>query len=130
MKIFKKLAIVCLSLTMMAGVAAFTACGNNNGNNNTNSETPATETYNFKVVNADGTPAVGYVIQLCINTCTFSQPTNASGEVSYAGTEGAGAYEIHVFTANPAEGGEPVEFTGATHTPTEYSSEVIVLQLQ
>ena len=127
MKLFKKLAVACLSLTMFAGIGFLTtstaACG-------TKTEAPATDTYNFKIVNADNTPAVGYVIQLCINTCTFSQPTNAKGEVSYAGTEGAGAYEIHVFTANPADGGLPVEFTGATHTPAEYSSDVIVLQIK
>ena len=126
MKLLKKLATVCLSLTMLAGIGFIattaTACG-------TTQESPATETYKFKIVKADGTPAVGYVVQLCINTCTFSQPTNANGEVSYAGTEGAGAYEIHVFTANPADGGAPVEFTGATHTPTEYGGDVIVLQL-
>ena len=127
MKLFKKLAVACLSLTMFAGIGflttSATACG-------TQSESPATDTYKFKIVNADNTPAVGYVVQLCINTCTFSEPTNANGEVSYAGTEGAGAYEIHVFTAHPMNGGESVEFTGATHTPTEYSSDVIVLQIK
>ena len=135
MKFFKKLAIACLTLTMFAGLASFAACGGNTDNNSSSeSSTPAqTEGYKFKIVKADGTPAAGYVVQLCITTCTFSEPANANGEISYAGTEGEGKYEIHVFTANPMtamNGAESVEFTGATHTPEQYSDDVIVLTLK
>ena len=133
MKFFKKLAIACLTLTMFAGLASFAACGENTDNNSSSeSSTPAqTETYKFKIVKADGTPAVGYVVQLCITTCTFSTPADANGEISYAGTEGEGAYEIHVFTANPMLGeAASVEFNGPTHTPAEYSDDVITLTLK
>ena len=135
MKFFKKMAIACLTLTMLAGLASFAACGgdnnNANGNNSSESSTPAeAEAYKFKIVKADGTPAVGYVVELCITECTFSSPADANGEISYAGTEGEGEYEIHVFTGNPMLGeATSVEFTGATKTPAKYSNDVIVLTL-
>ena len=135
MKLFKKLAIACLSLTMLAGFASFAACGstdNNSASNsgNSNTEQPAqTEGFKFKVVKADGTPAVGYVVQLCNNTCTFSEAANENGEITFGGGEGALAYEIHVFSALPQNGGVQVEFTGATHTPAEYSDDVITLTI-
>ena len=56
MKLFKKLAVACLSLTMLAGIGflttSATACGRQ-------SESPATDTYKFKIVNADNTPQLG-----------------------------------------------------------------------
>lgn len=135
MKFFKKMAIACLTLTMFAGLASFAACGGNtdNSSNSSNeSSTPAeAEAYKFKIVKADGTPAVGYVVKLCITTCTFSSPADENGEISYAGTEGEGEYEIHVFTGNPMLGeATSVEFTGATKTPAKYSNDVITLTLK
>ena len=132
MKFFKKLAIACLTLTMFAGLASFAACGGNADNNSSSeSSTPAqTGTYKFKIVKADGTPAVGYVVQLCSKTCIFSEPADANGEISCAGTEGEGAYEIHVFTANPnLVEAVAVEFDGPTQTPATYSDDIIVLTL-
>ncbi len=133
MKFFKKLAIACLTLTMFAGLATFAACGDNNNANNSNSntESPAqTEGFKFKIVKADGSPAVGYVVQLCKSTCAFSEPVNANGEVIFAGVEGEISYEIHVFTALPQNGGQMVEFTGAAETPTQYGDDVITLTLK
>ena len=133
MKAFKKLAGLCLALTLCVGFGAFAACGETESSDDstpTQSTPVDTETYHFKVVDAEGNPVKDHVIQLCINTCTFSGKTNANGEVSYAGTEGAGEYEIHVFTAHPADGGSSVAFEGATHTPAAYSDDVIVLTLK
>ncbi|MBQ8405900.1 MAG: hypothetical protein IJX09_04535 [Clostridia bacterium] len=134
MKFFKKLAIACLTLTMFAGLATFAACGgdNNNANgNNSNSEQPAqTEGFKFKIVKADGTPAVGYVVQLCKSTCIFSEPANENGEITFGGGEGEIAYDIHVWSALPQNGGAEVEFTGATQTPAAYSDDVITLTLK
>ena len=132
MKFFKKLAIACLTLTMFAGLATFAACGDNNNANNGNSNTqqPAqTEGFKFKIVKADGTPAVGYVVQLCKSTCAFSEPADKNGEVTFGGAEGEISYEIHVFTALPQNGGQMVEFTGAANTPAEYSNDVITLTI-
>ena len=135
MKFFKKLAIACLTLTMFAGLATFAACGgdNNNANgNNSNSEQPAqTEGFKFKIVKADGSPAVGYAVQLCTtNSCTFSEVANENGEITFGGGEGEIAYDIHVWSALPQKGGAEVEFTGATQTPAAYSDDVITLTLK
>lgn len=134
MKFFKKLAITCLTLTMFAGLATFAACGGENGADNSPSDTasqPAqTEGFKFKIVKADNTPAVGYVVQLCKQTCVFSDPADENGEITFGGGEGEVAYEIHVFTALPQNGGTSVEFTGETHTPAEYSDDVILLTLK
>lgn len=131
MKFLKKLAIACLTLTMFAGLASFAACGdtNDNGNGTSNNQPAQTETFKFKILKADGSPAVGYVVQLCERTCAFSEPANENGEVSCAGADGEVSYAIHVFTANPTKGGKQVSHTGATHTPAKYSEEVIVLTL-
>ena len=141
MKLFKKLAIACLSLTMLAGFAAFASCGDktndNPANSNSNTESSSevssdvaqTEAFKFRVLKADGTPAVGYVVQLCNKTCAFSEATDENGEVSFAGGDGEVVYEIHVFSALPQKGGKIVAHTGATSTPAEYSNDVIVLTL-
>ena len=141
MKFFKKLAIACLSLTLLAGFAVLASCGDNTDNSadnsvsNSQSESSAssdstqTEAFKFRVLKADGSPAVGYVVQLCNKTCAFSAETDANGEVSFAGGDGEVAYEIHVFSALPQNGGKNVAHTGATSTPAEYGNDVIVLTL-
>ncbi|MBQ2769154.1 MAG: hypothetical protein IJF44_04190 [Clostridia bacterium] len=132
MKVFKKLAGLCLALTLCSGICAFAACGESEpaDDSTPHSSTPvAKEGYKFKIVDKDGNPVQGYKVQLCINTCTFSEATDANGEVTYGGDEGEGAYEIHVFTAHPNDGGVSVAFEGPTTTPTAYSENVIVLTL-
>ena len=132
MKVFKKLAGLCLALTLCSGICAFAACGETEpaDDSTPHSSTPVTQTgYKFKIVDKDGNPVQGYKVQLCINICTFSEDTDANGEVTYGGTEGEGEYEIHVFTAHPSNGGVSVNFEGATKTPATYSDDVIVLTL-
>ena len=142
MKKTKKIAIFCLAALFTIGASSLAvACGKDDKKDNGNSSvtssidlnTPATA-YRFKIVDQNGAPVAGYVVQLCKSTCLFSQPTDANGEVSFGGdaTEGATDYDIHVFTADPTlgNGGEQVTYTGTQKTPAAYSHDIIVLVIQ
>ena len=137
MKALKKIAGICLALTLCFGIGALTACNDNAGNTSsiTSEQPTGASGYKFKVLNADGTPAVGYQVQLCIlnskgeqTACYMPIAVGENGQVTYApqGFPGAGTYNIHVLDAKNAQ----VEFEGAEKTPTEYNTEDIVLTLK
>ena len=131
MKLIKKLALLCASLSLCAGVCAMTACEFSLGGGTSSSTAPATSSaeasseatatanaFKFKVLNADGTPSTNVYIQLCIaDTCYAPVQTDENGEVSYTSPAGAVVHEIHVLDAEYA----PVEFEGAAETGATYN---------
>lgn len=133
MKFLKKLAMLAMAITLAFSVGGLVACGGNNDSTDSSSETPAAkEGYKFKIVDKDGKPVEGVYVQLCIKICTFSEATDANGEVIYEGAEGEGEYEIHVYRETPFMNPEaqPLEYEGATKTPATYSENAIVLTLK
>lgn len=133
MKLLKKLALVCASLTLCAGVCAVTACsgGGEDASSSATSSSEATATatsFKFKVLNKNGTPATNVYVQLCIGADLCYQPvkTDANGEVSYVSPSGEVVHEIHILDAENT----PIEFDGATVTGATYNSEPIVITLK
>ena len=145
MKNFKKIAGLCLALTLCVGMMAFAACGDGGNTPPVSSSTPPASSesaeepvatgHKFRVLDKDGKPVAGVVIQLCKDTCTFSAATDANGEVSYAGGDGEVAYDIHVWTVDPMNNPDGKEFKefafeGETKTPAVAGEDVIVLTLK
>ncbi len=131
MKLFKKLAVLCMALTLCVGVGAtMTACGGGNGDG-TSSEAPFTNGYRFRVVNQDGSPATGYQVQICIagnaSACLAPAKVDANGYVNYVVEDKTQAYEIHLLDANY----EAVEnFESLETIPANYNGGVIVITLK
>ena len=142
MKLIKKLALLCASLTLCAGVCSMTACFGDEASSSSapssqeaSSEAPAAATgYKFKVVKADGTPAAGYHVLICLanGACNPPAQTDSNGEVTVepiAALGGkAGEYEIHVMDADMNS--DYLDFDGLTITPSTYNTEAIVLTLK
>ena len=116
MKLFKKLAGLCLALTFCAGLCAVASCGGSKDKGDdstpTTSEQPGVVTnYTVIVLNADGTPAADARVQFCkvesdgtLGACYSPVSTDANGMCAYApmGFPGEGLYEIHVIGAELA----------------------------
>lgn len=116
MKLFKKLAGLCLALTFCAGLCAVASCGGSKDKGDdstpTTSEQPGVVTnYTVIVLNADGTPAADAKVQFCkvesdgtLGACYSPVSTDANGMCAYApmGFPGEGLYEIHVIGAELA----------------------------
>ncbi len=127
MKILKKLAILVMALTLCVGVGATVVACDKDGTKNEQSQ----KGYSFKVVNADGTPAVGYVIQLCYTsgTCLENQPvTDEEGKVFFELEDTAQAYSLHVWSADPktSNDAKELEFTGLKTIPANYETEISI----
>ncbi len=100
MKLWKKLAVLGMALTMCFGVgAALSACDKGAGD----SASEATvKGYDFKVVMKNGDPAVGYQIQLCIaggTTCLNPVNVGTDGTLFYE-ADTTKSYEVHVMKDN------------------------------
>ncbi len=128
MKLFKKLAVLCMALTLCFGAgAALTACG---GNTEDSSTEQTAECYVFTVLNADGTAAKDINVQLCVldnaAACYMPMATDANGKISYTpiGFPGEGEYEIHLFDLSM----KPLEFTGPVSTPTVFGEITLTLK--
>lgn len=86
--------------------------------------------YNFKILKADGTPAVGYNIQLCSTDGTCYPPSivsDANGFVAVTTSRnfpGPGIYEVHVMYS-----GNQVALATTVRTPAAFSTELIVVTL-
>ncbi len=101
MKLFKKLAVLSMSVLLCLGAgAALAACGDKESSSSSDSTITAIENgYTFKVVKADGSPAEGYMIQLCdaegclVNGQQLS--TDANGILNFVPQRKA-ELEIHV----------------------------------
>lgn len=110
MKLFKKLAGLCLALTFCAGLCAVASCGGSKDKNNdsapvTSEQPGVVSNYTVIVLNADGTPATGVKVQFCIiengetQACYGAVSTDENGICEYKdvmGFPGEGVYEIHV----------------------------------
>ncbi len=102
MKLFKKLAILTMALTLCVGVSSTAiACGGE--------EKPAVvnpvngTTYNFKVVHDDGTAATGYSVQLCTidNTrCLEPVAVGTDGKVAYNVPDTTIDFVLHINDKN------------------------------
>ncbi len=128
MKLFKKLAILGMALTLAIGTgAALTACGGD-GDGTSTSSSAQTTTYTFKVLNADDTPAVGYQVQLCITdgSCIAGIPVETDGTCEYE-VDGSVSYSIHVWTLDNST---EMEFTGLKTIPANYTGGEISLKLK
>ncbi len=124
MKLFKKLAILGMALSLCFGAgAALTACGDESDS----SSQEQTTSYSFKLLNADDTPAVGYKIQLCKTdgSCLAFKAVGADGKVSYP-VNPTEAYEVHVLNEND----EQVEFVGTKTLAANYDGGEISLKLK
>lgn len=110
MKLFKKLAGLCLALTFCAGLCAVASCGGSKDKGDDSapvtSEQPGEATsYTVTVLNADGTPATGVKVQFCVvkddgtlDGCYGAVSVDENGVCEYnpMGFPGEGVYEIHV----------------------------------
>jgi hypothetical protein len=129
MKFLKTLILFTMALGLCFTAAA---CGGDTDetSNTQSSVEQTTEGYTFIVLNADGTPAQGVNVQLCVlgnaAACYMPIATDASGKVIYnpMGFPGAGEYEIHLFDLNMSA----LEFTGPVSTPTVYGEITLTLK--
>ncbi len=102
MKLFKKLAVLCMALSLVS--VAFVACGKDKDTTSGSATSSVEETtgvtainngYTFLVKDANGQPAAGYMIQLCdANGCQGSPASTATGVINMV--KAAGEYEIHL----------------------------------
>ncbi len=101
MKLFKKLAVVGMALTLCLGAgAALTAC--DKGESSEAASEATVKGYDFKVLMKNGDPAVGYQIQLCIaggTTCLNPVNVGADGTLFYE-ADTTKSYEVHVMKDN------------------------------
>ncbi len=147
MKNMKKWAIFMTALSLAFSFGAFAACGGGNVDSSestpTESSTPTQSNpqeqnaYTFIVKHADGTPAVGYGIQLCKgDSCLPSLPaTDASGKAVVSCV--ADVYDIHVCIPDLENGGYMydesynmvyADFNEATTTPATYGEITLTLK--
>ena len=152
MKILKKIAALCMAISLCVCVGVFAAsCGGAGDSSATqSSEAPQTATgYLFKIVDKDGNAVTSYTcevagetvtnpiqVQLCQGTtmCFMPVALDDNGQAIYNATTamgfpGAGVYDIHILGGGEF-GTDNLEFEGATQTPANYSTEYIVLTLK
>lgn len=135
MKIFKKLAALCMAISLCLGVGALASCGGSDGDSSSSVQQNTDAGYLFKVVNADGSAATGdFAIALCQGTtlCYDTVNVDENGCVLYnadtvEGFPGEGVYDIHIYSG---EFFDETEFDGMKQTPATYSDEYIVLTLK
>ncbi len=130
MKLFKKLAALCLSLTMCLGLGAtFAACDGDD----TNSSSSVQEeiAYKFKVLKADGSAAVGYRVLLCEGTLCYGPAVvaDSNGIALYLVSKlpAPKAYDIHVMSSD-TDDSTYLTLTSSSLklTPTDFSETVTI----
>ncbi len=130
MKFFKKLAILGMALLLSFGVGtALTACGGDDGEGSNNGV--QSTTFNFKVLNADDTPAIGYNVQLCYKSnggCIAGVAIDADGTCEYNVPDGSVAYTVHIWTLDRQT--EITDFIGLETIPANYNGGEIILKLK
>ncbi len=135
MKFFKKLAVLCMALTLCFGVGStFAACGDDKGS--TSSSVQETIAYKFKITTANDEPAGGYRVLLCdsTGTCGMFQVADENGVVEYPasalpGSKTAAAYDIHVMPPDINDS-TYLDHTGLKKTPAEFGGAEIILKLK
>ncbi len=131
MKLFKKLAAICMALTMCFGLGmAFTACG---GNDNPGAEQNYAATYVFNVTK-NNAAAVGYQIQLCsknadgtLGACEQPVDVGSDGIAKVGITDVSTAYEIHVMKDNKQLGKDYYAISGLVDIPANYNGGTITI---
>ncbi len=91
--------------------------------------TPIENGYTFKVLKADGTPATGYQVQICLTGNTFAClmpiPVDGNGYANYPADK-TKSYDIHMLTSDYQE---VTGFQSMGTIPANYDGGVIVITL-
>lgn len=148
MKLFKKLAGLCLALTFCAGLCAVASCGGSSkdddstpvtseevgGSENGTSEAPGVySNYTVIVLNADGTPATDVRVQFCyvqedgtLGGCLSPVAVDSNGICEYnpMGFPGVGVYEIHVL---PVGSSTPLAVQADVRTEAAFGTYTVTL---
>ncbi len=113
MKVFKKLATLVTALALCVGVGATVAACDKNS---------AEKGYTFTVLNKDGTPAVGYSVQLCKTdgSCLEFVNIDEDGTIFYKLDNTGISYEVHILDARQYS----VEFSGLKTLPANHTGEI------
>ena len=99
---------------------------------------PQANAYNFLVLKADGSPAVGYKVQMCTTDgsgmCYMFVDVDANGFVAITVDRDVcpapGVYEVHVLGYDELlETFSPVELAEVVYTPESFSMELITIRL-
>lgn len=128
MKLFKKLVGACLAMSLCFSMASLVACGDKG--EELGPPVAKESAYNFLVYNADGSAAVGYVIQLCTeDACLdgFSAKTDGNGFTYMTPTPDV--YEVHVGYFNENNRLVMKDLSETVYTPAEFSTDFIEITL-
>ena len=136
MKAFKKIASLCLGLTLCAGLCAFAACEKEAApetsspvateSSSTAPETEEATAYVFTVLDKDGNPLKDMAVLLCIPGSGCFPPiyTDENGKVT--SDKPAQVLEIHV--ANKGDEDNYLEFEGEQKTAATYGEYTLKLK--
>ncbi len=116
MKLFKKLATLGMALALCLGIGAVAACGDKKDD--------ADKGYTFKVLNADGTPALGYSVQLCKTdgSCIEFVAIDEDGVIFYKLEDTSIDYAVHILDSKQNQ----VEFTGLKTVKANHEGEIAI----
>ncbi len=128
MKLFKKLAVLVMSLTLCVGFGAtVAACGKDD---KPTAEQPAKDGYSIKVLDTEGNPFTDCAVSICTADgvyCSKLLAPNAKGTAVFSGenlpTGGAAEYVVHVYN----EDMEEYDLTGDTTTPAEFPNKILTV---
>ncbi len=114
MKLFKKLATFGMAIALCLGVGAVAACGGDKDD--------AKKGYTFKVVNEDGTPAIGYSVQLCKTdgSCIEFVAIDEDGVIFYELEDTSIDYVVHILDSKQNQ----VDFTGLKTVTANHEGEI------
>lgn len=119
MKKIERLLALLLVICLAAG--GFTACSNE--------EEPEQTAYVFTLVDEDGNPVVGAMLNLCdtegAQTCYAPMASDAEGKVTYTYMPDYGVYEIHLTSVPDGYG---TDFEGATKTSADVHAYTLVVK--
>ena len=134
MKAFKKLAGLCLGLTLCFGLCAFAACDKEATSESSSpaveSSSPADENeataYVFTVLDKDGNPLKDMAVMLCIPGSSCYPPiyTDENGQATF--DKDPQILEIHV--GNKGSESDYLEFEGAEKTEAVYGEYTLKLK--
>lgn len=142
MKVFQKLAGLCLGLTLCFGLCALAACEKES--TESSSSTPPVESsspvednetveaYVFTVLDKDGNPVKDYRVLLCLSgdsgVCLAPVSTDEDGKAIVDPTQygqQAAVYDIHVMSATSTD---HLEFEGESQTAATYGEYTLKLK--
>ncbi len=130
MKLFKKLAVLCMALTLCVGIGAtVVACG---GDEPDTSSSATVEGYSFKVLKKDGSPATGYSVYLCQSgaptICLMPVDVAADGTATIEVDDKTVGYDVHL-QLNGKDVSD-LDFQASTKSiPANYDGGVITITL-